>query len=67
MDDVDLSDHVFECHPRFMVQTFHMDLRKVGFTPPYRLPDTREGRLLACLLLIYRNDIKMSFDGWFFG
>jgi hypothetical protein len=27
-----------------MVQTFHMDLRKLGFTPPYRLPDTKEGR-----------------------
>ena len=24
-----------ECNPRFMVQTFPMDLRKVGFTPPY--------------------------------
>jgi len=44
-----------------------MDLRKVGFTPPYRLPDTKKGRLLACLLLIYRNDIKMSFDVWFSG
>ena len=40
---------------------------KGGFTPPYRIPDTKEGRLLACLLLIYRNHIKMSFDGWFSG
>ena len=53
-----------ECNPRFMVQTFPMDLRRVGFTPTFvaRTADVDlSGHMSGMQSTIYGADIPHGF------